>query len=168
MVPRLIAPRAATARPNALVREKSGSKAIQTSSMSARHLPNARTSYAPLHSSDQRLFQEGGGSRQCRGASLHVLQFCTLANDPGDGRWRDRQFWEISDIVALIEAKEAEQPKVRGPYKKRREEFEVRMGGQSSPVYSSNSLRGCGAAEFRGNVHLTRKHNFAYRLLWFN
>lgn len=29
------------------------------------------------------------------------------------------RLWEIGDIVALIEAKEAEQPTVRGPYKKR-------------------------------------------------
>lgn len=29
------------------------------------------------------------------------------------------QLWEISDIVALIEAKEAEKPMVRGPYKTR-------------------------------------------------
>jgi hypothetical protein len=29
------------------------------------------------------------------------------------------KLWEIGDIVALIEAKEAEQPAVRGPYKER-------------------------------------------------
>jgi len=29
------------------------------------------------------------------------------------------KLWEISDIVALIEAKEAEKPVVRGPYKER-------------------------------------------------
>lgn len=29
-----------------------------------------------------------------------------------------KKLWEVSDIVALIEAKEAELPKVRGPYKK--------------------------------------------------
>ena len=29
------------------------------------------------------------------------------------------KLWEIADIVALIEAKEAEKPVVRGPYKKR-------------------------------------------------
>lgn len=29
------------------------------------------------------------------------------------------KLWEIADIVALIEAKEAEKPAVRGPYKKR-------------------------------------------------
>ena len=28
------------------------------------------------------------------------------------------KLWEVSDIVALIEAKEAERPMVRGPYKK--------------------------------------------------
>lgn len=28
------------------------------------------------------------------------------------------KLWEIGDIVALIEAKEAETPMVRGPYKK--------------------------------------------------
>jgi len=31
------------------------------------------------------------------------------------------KLWEIADIVALIEAKEAEKPVVRGPYKKVRE-----------------------------------------------
>ena len=30
-----------------------------------------------------------------------------------------KKFSEVSDIVALIEAKEAEQPKVRGTYKKK-------------------------------------------------
>jgi hypothetical protein len=29
------------------------------------------------------------------------------------------KLWEIADIVALIEANEAEKPVVRGPYKKR-------------------------------------------------
>ena len=29
------------------------------------------------------------------------------------------KLWEITDIVALIEAKEAEKPMLRGPYKKR-------------------------------------------------
>ena len=29
------------------------------------------------------------------------------------------KLWEIADIVALIEAKEADKPAVRGPYKKR-------------------------------------------------
>jgi hypothetical protein len=29
------------------------------------------------------------------------------------------KLWEIGDIVALIEAKEAEQPVKRGPYRKR-------------------------------------------------
>lgn len=29
------------------------------------------------------------------------------------------KLWEIADIIALIEAKEAEKPVVRGPYKKR-------------------------------------------------
>ena len=29
------------------------------------------------------------------------------------------KLWEIGDIVALIEAKEAERPWVRGPYQKR-------------------------------------------------
>lgn len=29
------------------------------------------------------------------------------------------KLWEVSDIVALIEAKEAEKPMVRGPYRKR-------------------------------------------------
>jgi hypothetical protein len=29
------------------------------------------------------------------------------------------KLWEIADIVALIEAKEAEKPVVRGPYRKR-------------------------------------------------
>lgn len=29
------------------------------------------------------------------------------------------RLWEIGDIVALIEAKEAEKPMKRGPYKKR-------------------------------------------------
>lgn len=28
------------------------------------------------------------------------------------------KLWEIADIVALIEAKEAEKPMVRGPYKR--------------------------------------------------
>ncbi|WP_287330546.1 hypothetical protein [Mesorhizobium sp.] len=32
-------------------------------------------------------------------------------------RWRDWQALEIGDIVALIEAKEAENPLERGPYK---------------------------------------------------
>lgn len=29
------------------------------------------------------------------------------------------KLWEIGDIVALIEAKEAEKPMVRGPYRKK-------------------------------------------------
>ena len=29
------------------------------------------------------------------------------------------KLWEISDIVALVEAKEAEKPTGRGPYRKR-------------------------------------------------
>ncbi len=29
------------------------------------------------------------------------------------------RLWELSDIVALVEAREAEQPQKRGPYKKR-------------------------------------------------
>ncbi len=29
------------------------------------------------------------------------------------------KLWEISDIVALIEAKEAEKPMARGPYRKK-------------------------------------------------
>lgn len=32
------------------------------------------------------------------------------------------KLWEIAEIVALIEAKEAEKPMVRGPYKKRNAE----------------------------------------------
>ncbi len=45
-----------------------------------------------------------------------------LAHDAGDGRRRHRQACEIADIVALIEAKEAEKPDCRGgPYKKREE-----------------------------------------------
>lgn len=40
------------------------------------------------------------------------------AHGPGDGRWRDRQALGDWRHLGLIEAKEAEQPKVRGSYKK--------------------------------------------------
>lgn len=43
----------------------------------------------------------------------------TLRMTPAMAAGVTKKLWEVSDIVALIEAKEAEQPTVRGPYKKR-------------------------------------------------
>ena len=45
----------------------------------------------------------------------------TLRVTPAIAAGVTEKLWEIADIVALIEAKEAEKPVVRGPYKKVRE-----------------------------------------------
>ncbi|MBA1140210.1 DDE-type integrase/transposase/recombinase [Mesorhizobium neociceri] len=56
--------------------------------------------------------------------ALHFMYYnfvrihTTLRMTPAMAAGVTGKLWEISDIVALIEAKEAEQPKVRGSYKK--------------------------------------------------
>jgi len=45
----------------------------------------------------------------------------TLRMTPAMAAGVTDKLWEVSDIVALIEAKEAAKPTVRGPYKKRGE-----------------------------------------------
>jgi len=42
----------------------------------------------------------------------------TLRMTPAMAAGVTGKLWEIGDIVALIEAKEAEKPMLRGPYKK--------------------------------------------------
>ena len=59
--------------------------------------------------------------------ALHFMyyNFCrihkTLRVTPAMAAGVTDRLWEVKDIVALIEAKEVEAPKVRGPYKKRAE-----------------------------------------------
>jgi hypothetical protein len=55
--------------------------------------------------------------------ALHFMYYnfvvCWHPCDPGAmAAGVNEKLWEIGDIVALIEAKEAERPKVRGSYKK--------------------------------------------------
>ena len=76
--------------------------------------------YAPSgNRRNQRLFQEGGSPRQRGCPPLHVLQFRSLRMTPAMTAGVTGKLWEIADIVALIEAKEAEKPVVCGPYKTR-------------------------------------------------
>ena len=58
-------------------------------------------------------------------AALHFMYYNfvkihgSLRMSPAMAAGVTGKLWEISDIVALIEAKEAETPMVRGPYQKR-------------------------------------------------
>ena len=55
---------------------------------------------------------------------LHFMYYnfvrihATLRMTPAMAAGVTGKLWEIGDIVALIEAKEAEKPMLRGPYKK--------------------------------------------------
>ena len=98
-VPHRKARRAAIRRQNALASARRRSKAIPISStfyvLCGTPKPDHADAHAPLHAPDQWLFEEGRAARQRRRPPLHVLQLrenpFVAADDPGDGRWRDRQ-----------------------------------------------------------------------------
>lgn len=87
-----------------------------------------------------RLTNGSGSSRQRRCPALHVLQLCPpscfMRMTPAMAAGVTGKLWEISDIVALIEAKEAEKPAARG-----RTERKVSQLIDPQPITNENILR---------------------------
>jgi len=83
--------------------------------------PYHADAHAPIHSANQRLFEEGREPRS-RGRAPHdVLQLRpfhkTLRVTPAMAAGLTDRLWEIADIAKLVEDAEAK-PAKRGPYKK--------------------------------------------------
>jgi hypothetical protein len=78
-----------------------------------------------VHAADERLLKEIGEPRTFGGAVCSILQFhphsFDVAGYASDGGRREDRLWDVSDIVSLVEAEEANADRKRGPYKTRGE-----------------------------------------------